>query len=81
MAGDIERDGLLAEGKGPLWVYTNEQGKKDLEGLPFAVEVEQSYEDFRVGRLSLPFLNPKLRHKTIGQRYLLKITPFTSENP
>lgn len=81
VAADIEREGLLDGGNGPLWVYTNDQGKQDLEALPYKIELEQAYEDFRVGRLSLPFLNPELRYKTIGQRYLLKITPSTSENP
>ncbi len=72
---DIAREGWLKRNGPPLWIYTNEEGKKQLEGARenYRLVVEQEYEDFRVGKLSLPFLNPELRPKTIDQRYLIRV--------
>lgn len=58
---------------GPIWYYTNPKGKSEIEAAVSTVVVEKEYDYFRVSNLSLPFINPALRHKVVGKRYLLRI--------
>ena len=73
---DIAREDLLRPQGPSLWVYTNGQGLAELKAAPenYQIEIEQRDDDFRVGKLSLPFLNPKLRAKTTDERYLVRMS-------
>ncbi len=58
---------------GTVWYFTNWKGKEEFDKeVPEAV-VEQEYDHFRVSNLSLPFINPALRGKVIGKRYLMRV--------
>lgn len=65
-----EFDSLLQ--KGSVWYFTNDKGKEEFEArVPNAV-TEMEWDHFRVSNLSLPFINPALRHKVTHKRYLLR---------
>lgn len=57
----------------PMWIYTDEQGKKTLENSGAIIENSIRFEDFPVTKLNLKFLNSKTRAKVVGHVYLLNI--------
>jgi hypothetical protein len=57
----------------PLWIYTNEEGKKNLEESGLIIEQSISFDHFHISKLKIKFLNPKTRDKTIEKVYLIRI--------
>jgi len=55
-----------------VWVYTNEEGKKEFENNNFVPDTIVSYTDYKVTALSLPFLMPGKRESVLRKRYLLR---------
>lgn len=57
---------------GDVWVFTNEEGKKEIEKSNINPDTIISYEDYGVTSLSLPFLIPEQRESVLRKRYLLR---------
>lgn len=62
-----------APDSGPIYIFTSAIGLAELQESNVNMEVVDTYEDFRVARLSLPFINPELRSKVVAERYLLLV--------
>ena len=58
----------------PLWIFTDEKGKKSLEEGGAIVEQSIDFEHFHVTKLSIKFLNPIRRASQVGKTYLLRVT-------
>lgn len=55
------------------YIYTDEQGVKDLEVHQIPFVVMKTYQDFAVTRLTIRFLNPKTRDEAVGRRFLVRV--------
>jgi 4-amino-4-deoxy-L-arabinose transferase-like glycosyltransferase len=65
---------------GALWVYTNEAGKEEMETSGrFKIQVNKNYQHYHVTQLTLPFLNPATRAKTLKTRYVLLLKKLKQE--
>jgi 4-amino-4-deoxy-L-arabinose transferase-like glycosyltransferase len=62
----------------PLWVFTDETGKKQLEEYGAIIDNIKTFEHFHISKLSLKFLNPKTRAGVIGKAYLLRVSGIVS---
>lgn len=62
----------------PLWIFTDETGKKQLEDYGAIIDNIQTYNHFHISKLSLKFLNPKTRAGVIGKAYLLRVSGVVS---
>lgn len=57
----------------PLWIYTDETGKKQLEDSGAILENDVSFDHFHISKLSIKFINPKTRASVTGKAYLLRV--------
>ena len=57
----------------PIYVYTDEKGLSSIKSTKIQFKTLLAMPDFRVGKLSLPFINPAIRPKLMGERYLIHI--------
>jgi 4-amino-4-deoxy-L-arabinose transferase-like glycosyltransferase len=65
---------LVDSNKGNIvWVFTNEQGHKEILNSGVRIIVCKEFENFHVSALSILFLNPSTRAKEISHTYLDKI--------
>ena len=72
------KDSMFADGtQAYAWLYIKEQEMDIAMNIGYEVKVVKKFEDFRVGRLSLKFINPETRPKTIGKRVLLRLQPLS----
>jgi hypothetical protein len=62
----------------PLWVFTDETGKKQLEEYGAIIDNIKTFEHFHISKLSLKFLNPKTRAGVTGKAYLLRVSGIVS---
>jgi len=60
---------------GGLWVYTNKEGKAELDTARISYTVADSLQHFQVALLKPKFLNPATRPQTLEAVFLLKILP------
>jgi 4-amino-4-deoxy-L-arabinose transferase-like glycosyltransferase len=58
--------------KGEVWVFTNEDGKTSIENEYIKADSVICFRDYRVTKLTLPFLIPNQRNKTLTTKYLLQ---------
>jgi 4-amino-4-deoxy-L-arabinose transferase-like glycosyltransferase len=68
----LTREKLTLE-KTQYLVYTTEEGKKEIEGWGYPVEVTKTFEHFHISTLTPAFLNPATRSSELQTRYLLKV--------
>jgi len=61
------------------YVFTDDEGKRRLESMPFILTEIKSFEDFPVTTLSGKFLNKKTRHTAVKMKYLLKTGRLKSD--
>ena len=59
--------------QGTVWYYTDKEGKAECEANYPSSSVEKEFVHYRVGNLSLPFINPELRSKVTHTRYLIRV--------
>ena len=57
----------------PSYIFTSEEGLEELKETELELEKLKTYSDFHTSTLSLTFLNPSSRDKSLRQCYLLKI--------
>jgi 4-amino-4-deoxy-L-arabinose transferase-like glycosyltransferase len=57
---------------GPVWVYTNEEGYKQMEGAGLKAESIQRFQNYAVSQLTIDFINPDTRQDKLTERYLLR---------
>ena len=62
----------------PLWILTDETGKKQLEEYGAIIENVKTFDHFHISKLSLKFLNPKTRAGVTGKAYLLRVSGILS---
>jgi 4-amino-4-deoxy-L-arabinose transferase-like glycosyltransferase len=60
--------------QGPYIVYTDAEGVDNFHQLPAQLDTLASFPQFRINRLTLPFLNPNTRPSVVSRRYLLRVT-------
>lgn len=63
---------------GKAWVFTNEEGKRNLEKENLLPDSVITYSDYKVTMLSLPFLKPAEREKMLKKKYLLRFQKINS---
>jgi len=56
-----------------VWVFTQDEGRSDLEKLEVLVESDTSFSHFPVAKLNLPFLNPRTRPQKTEKMHLLRV--------
>jgi hypothetical protein len=56
-------------------VYTNTDGLADLERNKLSFQLIHAFDEYKVTRLSLEFLNPETREAAISKRYLIRLKP------
>jgi hypothetical protein len=61
------------------YIFTDEEGKKLLESMPFVISEIRAFDDFPVTTLSGKFLNKRTRHLAVKKKYLLKTGRLFSE--
>lgn len=59
--------------KHDVWVYANDEQLRQLQNLDFDWDVQYSEAQFRITRLSLRFLNPGKRKKSLNKMHLVHI--------
>lgn len=65
----------LAEQDSPIWVYTNEEGRKQLlQNESVAIRRVRPFPHYHVTALSLPFLLQSSRSEVLKKRYLVQIS-------
>ncbi len=62
----------------PLWIFTDETGKKQLEEYGAIIGNVKTFNHFHISKLSLKFLNPKTRAGVTGKAYLLRVSGVVS---
>lgn len=60
--------------RGPYLVYTDAEGVGDLHHLDARLDTLGVFPQFRVNRLTLPFLNPATRDGVVSKRYLVRMS-------
>ncbi len=60
--------------KGEVWVFTNDEGRKNFENENIIPDSVITYSDYKVTMLSLPFLMPDKREKILKKKHLLHFT-------
>jgi len=70
---NFSRIDSLLKTKPSLYVFTNEEGLDSLESKDCRIENEKIFKDYQISLLSLPFLNPATREKTLHDLYLLRV--------
>jgi hypothetical protein len=55
------------------YVFTSDEGLKDLQDEYNKIEKVQSFDDFHVTTLTGEFINKKTRHKTLQKKWLVRI--------
>lgn len=67
----------LPQIKTPVLIATGHLTKIEelLQNTGLKIEIVKEFEDYRVTRLSLKFLNPKTRADQVGRSYLLRVVP------
>ena len=60
--------------EGTCFIYTNEDGLKEIKALRQEMEVVKSLEKFPVSMITLPFLNPQMRSKEVTKVFLVKFS-------
>lgn len=63
---------------GKAWVFTNEEGKRNLEKENLLPDSVITYSDYKVTMLSLPFLKSAEREKMLKKKYLLRFQKINS---
>jgi 4-amino-4-deoxy-L-arabinose transferase-like glycosyltransferase len=66
------QDELWKAAKKHVWLYTNNEGLNDVERMGLVTAEVDSLPNYRVAKLSLPFLDPKQRNSRLDVRYLIK---------
>lgn len=56
------------------WIYTNDEGLKEIQGTNASINVVKSFKHRSISKLTPGFLNPKTREKRLINMYLIKIT-------
>ncbi|GLB50072.1 ArnT family glycosyltransferase [Neptunitalea lumnitzerae] len=64
----------------PILIATNhpEEIQETIKGHNLKMELVKTFDDFRITRVSLKFLNPNKRAKQVGEAYLYRIIPIKS---
>jgi 4-amino-4-deoxy-L-arabinose transferase-like glycosyltransferase len=60
--------------QGPYLVYTDGEGVGELHRIEARIDTLGVFPQFRVNRLTLPFLNPATRAGVVSKRYLLRVS-------
>lgn len=60
-------------GKRDIWVYATDEQIRELQNRDFDWDIQYTRAQFRITRLSLKFLNPTTRKKTLGKMHLVHI--------
>lgn len=55
------------------YVFTGEKGKEELSENNIDFSVVETYDDFHISTLTLPFINPKTRKEAVHTSYLLHL--------
>ena len=63
----------LLKSKALLYVFTNDAGLDSLNFSNYQLQEEKVFKDYQISLLSLPFLNPKTRERTLNNLYLVKV--------
>ena len=58
----------------PMWIYTDETGKKQLEEYGAIIDNIKTFDHFHISKLSLKFLNPKTRKSVLEKVYLIRVS-------
>ncbi|MEM7040243.1 MAG: glycosyltransferase family 39 protein, partial [Bacteroidota bacterium] len=59
----------------PIYIYTTVRGLEHFQSISgINVKTLREFEHFSVAKLSLPFINPSLRPKVLGKRFLLEVS-------
>jgi hypothetical protein len=64
----------LVNARGSLYVFTDGKGLDSLQLLNYRVDWAETYKDYQISLLSLPFLNPKTREGVLNELYLMKVS-------
>lgn len=59
----------------PAWIYLDGKGLEEIERAGYSPVTVRQFQDFRVARLSLKFLNPATRPDAVRERFLLRVGP------
>ncbi|SHJ27316.1 ArnT family glycosyltransferase [Pseudozobellia thermophila] len=59
--------------KRDIWVYATDDQIRELQNRDFDWDIQYTRAQFRITRLSLKFLNPTTRKKTLGKMHLVHI--------
>ena len=57
-----------------MLIYTDEKGYEELLKLNESVNILKIFSHTRVSKISIKFLNPSTRSKTLKKKYLLECT-------
>jgi 4-amino-4-deoxy-L-arabinose transferase-like glycosyltransferase len=58
----------------PMWIFTDETGKKQLEEYGAIIDNIKTFDHFHISKLSLKFLNPKTRKSVLEKVYLIRVS-------